>query len=86
MQKDLGNATWLVCNADVLFNSACVNLHRMAILFLVVSLLTALGGLGAAFCPKEFELLSPKRREIPASRLPLFGAAPQALKPTFRRL
>jgi hypothetical protein len=55
LKTDFDNSTWLVRNADVVFKCASVNLQRMTVVCLVAALLATLGGLGAAFCSREYK-------------------------------
>ncbi|HEX2579083.1 MAG TPA: hypothetical protein VHK67_01605 [Rhabdochlamydiaceae bacterium] len=54
-QTDCEKVIRLVRNADVIFNNASANMQRMTIVCLLTALLTTIGGLGAAFCPKAYK-------------------------------
>ncbi len=70
LKTDFDNASWLGRNADVVFKCASVNLQRMTIVCLIAAFLATLGGLGAAFCKREY-----KKTRFAFASLAVAGAA-----------
>jgi hypothetical protein len=55
LKTDFNNATWLARNADVVFKCASTQLQRTTAICIIAALLAAMGGIGAALCPRQYK-------------------------------